>query len=119
MNILRLFENAADAMNCPAGHEIFRTGDEGHEMYVVLDGEVELQRDGRRLNVVGPGSLLGEMALIGNHRRSATAVALTECRLVPVNERRFTYLVQQTPFFALHVMKVLADRVLQKEGGVP
>jgi CRP-like cAMP-binding protein len=58
-----------------------------------------------------PGALLGEMALIDNSRRTASAVAKTPCRLAQIDQRRFHFLVQQTPNFATHVMKVLADRL--------
>jgi CRP/FNR family transcriptional regulator, cyclic AMP receptor protein len=115
MDILRLFESAENVETYEAGQAIFEAGDEAHHMYVVLSGEVELRKDGRTLNVIGAGSLLGEMALVGDRRRSASAVARTDLRLAPVNERRFTFLVQQTPFFALHVMRVLADRIRQRE----
>jgi len=53
----------------------------------------------------------GEMALIDSSARSATAVARTDCELIPVDDKRFMFLVQQTPFFAIHVMRVLADRL--------
>jgi CRP-like cAMP-binding protein len=55
------------------------------------------------------------MAIVGGHKRTATAVAKTSCRLAPVTERRFVLLVQETPYFALHVMKVLTERVVRKE----
>ena len=57
------------------------------------------------------GAILGEMALIDNSPRSASAIAKTACRLVPVTRRRFIFMVQQTPNFSLHVMKVMADRL--------
>jgi CRP-like cAMP-binding protein len=51
------------------------------------------------------------MALIDNSPRSATAVASTDVVLVPVSEKQFLFLVSQTPFFALMVMRVLARRL--------
>jgi CRP/FNR family cyclic AMP-dependent transcriptional regulator len=54
---------------------------------------------------------LGEMALIDSKARSATAVAISDCRLAPVNEKRFLFMVQETPFFALHVMRSLTDKI--------
>lgn len=53
------------------------------------------------------------MALIDASTRSATAVARSDRELIPVDEKPFTFLVQQTPFFAIHVMRVLADRLRQ------
>jgi len=60
---------------------------------------------------IGSGGILGEMALIDTQLRSATAVAQTDCKLVPINEKRFVFLVQQTPFFAIEVMRIMAERL--------
>jgi CRP-like cAMP-binding protein len=51
------------------------------------------------------------MALIDKEARSASARALTDCEIVPVDERRFLFMVQQTPFFALHLLKTIAGRL--------
>ena len=45
------------------------------------------------------------------HGRSATAVAKTDCKLAPINQNRFKFLVQQTPHFALHLMQGMAERL--------
>jgi CRP-like cAMP-binding protein len=115
MDILPLFKNADEVDTHPAGNTIFDAGERAQHMYVVLEGEVELSRGGRVINTVGPGSLLGELALVGRHLRSARATARTDCRLAVVSERRFLFLVQQTPLFALHVMQVIAERLIRRE----
>jgi len=78
---------------------------------VVLDGEVEIRAGDTLLDVAGLGTIVGEMALIDTSARSANAIAKCDCRLAPVDQRQFVYMVQQTPYFALHVMKVLAYRL--------
>ena len=93
------------------GEVIFRAFDMGSEMYVVLDGEVELTIGPNITETVGPGEPFGEMALIDQAPRTATAVAKTPCKLAVITEKRFAFLVQTTPYFALHVMKVMADRL--------
>jgi CRP-like cAMP-binding protein len=80
-------------------------------MYVILEGEVELRIGGRVVETLGPGEPFGEMALIDHAPRIATATAKSDCRLVAVPEKRFLFLVQQTPYFALHVMRVMAERL--------
>lgn len=65
----------------------------------------------RVVDTVGPGGILGEMALIDRNPRSATAVAKTDCQLARVDETRFKFLSQQTPYFALEVMRMLAQRL--------
>ena len=56
-------------------------------------------------------TIFGEMALIDNEPRSATAVAITDVELVPISEKQFLFLVTQTPYFALKVMRILAQRL--------
>ena len=107
----RLFEHASDAKTVAAGTTIFSAGDERDFMYAVLEGEVDIIVNGRVVETVGSGGIFGEMALIGKDQRTATAIARSDAKLVAVDERRFLFLVQQTPNFALHVMRVLSDRL--------
>lgn len=111
VDVVKLFKSAEDQVRYQAGQAIFHQGEPAHHMYVVLDGEVDILAGERLVETARAGSLLGEMALVGDHVRSATAVARTDCVLAAVTERRFTFLVQETPFFALHVMRVMADRI--------
>ncbi len=83
-------------------------------MYVIMEGEVEILDGSDVLETAGPGSIVGELALIDDEPRSATVVAKSDSRVVPVDRRRFQYMVQETPNFALAVMKVLADRLRKK-----
>jgi CRP-like cAMP-binding protein len=108
---LDLFRNTTDARPYFAGAAIFRAGDAGDNMYVVVEGEVRIVANGKELELLGPGGVFGEIALIDNGPRSADAVAATDCRVVPVDEAWFKFLVQQTPFFSLQIMRVMADRL--------
>jgi CRP-like cAMP-binding protein len=107
---LNLFRDK-EAMSFAAGQFVFKAGDQGETMYIITEGEVEILDGSAILETAGPGSIVGELALIDDEPRSATVVAKTACRLVAVDRRRFEYMVQETPFFALAVMKVLADRL--------
>ena len=111
MNLRNLFEHTKNVQEFQAGSTIFAEGAPGDVMYVVLDGEVEVRVGRAVVEVAGPGDIVGEMALIDAQTRSATTVAKSDCRLALVNEQRFLYMVQETPFFVLHVMRVLADRL--------
>jgi len=111
MNTLDLFEDDTECTEFKAGDTIFKEGEPGDSMYVVLEGAVDVMVGDEKFIVAGPGEILGEMALIDSSARSATAVARNDCKLVPINEKRFSALVQQTPFFAIHVMKILAERL--------
>jgi CRP/FNR family cyclic AMP-dependent transcriptional regulator len=93
------------------GQRIFSEGQHGDWMYVVVEGEVELLVNNVLVERLGPGGVLGEMSLIDAAPRSATAVARTHCKLWSINQKRFSYLVQQTPDFALQMMRVMAVRL--------
>ena len=94
-----------------SGVKIFQEGEPGTEMYVVLKGDVELSVGGKIIASVGKGGILGEMAIIDNNPRSATAYARTDCELIVINEERFLALVHERPGFAIEVMKVLVGRL--------
>jgi CRP/FNR family transcriptional regulator, cyclic AMP receptor protein len=94
-----------------AGETIFREGDKADCLYVVKDGQVDITLGNRLLKPLGAGEIFGEMALIDGSPRSANALARTDTTLIPVNEKQFVFLVGQLPYFALGVMRVLAERL--------
>ena len=103
--------NNIDALLFKAGSLIFREGDEARDLFVIKSGQVRIQIGNWTITELGPDSIFGEMALIDNEPRSATATAVTDVELVPVSEKQFLFLVSQTPYFALKVMRVLAKRL--------
>ena len=109
--MLEMFNLDPDARNYAAGTTIFKAGDIGEVMYVILEGQVELHFNGALLDTLGPGEPFGEMALIDGSNRIATAVAKTECRLAAIPEKRFLFMVQQTPYFSLQLMRVIVGRL--------
>jgi CRP/FNR family transcriptional regulator, cyclic AMP receptor protein len=111
MQLSHLFRNSEFFVPFKAGDVIFKEGDTGEEMYVVLEGSVDVYVHGRVVETIGTDNFLGEMALIDARPRSATAIARTDCKLAPINQNRFKFLVQQTPHFALHLMQGMAERL--------
>lgn len=112
MSFLHLFANDPGARAFAPGEVVFREGDAADgRLYVVLSGEVAIQTRGAVLETVGPGGMFGELALVDQSGRSASAVVRSAARLVPIDEKRFGFLVQQTPFFALEVMRAMAARL--------
>lgn len=108
---LDVFRNETDGEAFPAGHVVFSEGDPGSALFVVLEGEVELRINGAVVETLGPGEPFGEMALIDHAPRVATAVAKTPCKLLAIPEKRFLFMVQQTPYFSLQIMRVMAERL--------
>jgi CRP-like cAMP-binding protein len=103
--------NNIEARSFKAGSVIFREGDAANELFVVKSGQVRIQIGNRTVTELGQESIFGEMALIDSEPRSATATAITDVELVPISEKQFLFLVSQTPYFALKVMRVLAQRL--------
>ena len=103
--------NNIEARSFKAGNVIFREGDAANELFVIKSGQVRIQIGNRTVTELGQESIFGEMALIDSEPRSATATAITDVEVVPVSEKQFLFLVSQTPYFALKVMRVLAQRL--------
>ena len=99
------------ARDFKAGDVIFRQGDPAQELFIVQSGEVEIRLGNRVLETLPQYSIFGEMALIDSAPRSATAIAASDAKLVPVSEKQFLFLISNTPYFALNVMRVMARRL--------
>jgi len=111
MNLIEHFQGARKFVTVAAGDPIFREGDEGTLMYVLLAGTADVIVGDTLVEEASPGALLGEMAVVDMSPRSATVVANTDCRLLPIDARQFDLLVRETPEFARHVMRVIAGRL--------
>ena len=111
MNAADLFKHETETTDLAAGEVLFKEGDHGDCLFVLLEGAVEVRVGGATVEQSERGALLGEMALIDRSPRVATVVATEPSRLARVDERRFNFIIQQNPFFARHVMKVLVDRL--------
>jgi CRP-like cAMP-binding protein len=80
-------------------------------LIIIQSGEVEIRLGNRVLETLPQYSIFGEMALIDNAPRSATAIAASDAKLVPVSEKQFLFLISNTPYFALNVMRIMARRL--------
>jgi CRP/FNR family transcriptional regulator, cyclic AMP receptor protein len=107
-----LFKHASKTVSFNAGETIFSEGDSGDVMYVIVSGSVDILLHGRHTIRLDEGEIFGEMALIEpDHRRTATATAETDVVLANIDRVRFTFLVHESPFFALDVMRTLSERL--------
>jgi sigma-B regulation protein RsbU (phosphoserine phosphatase) len=106
-----LLKNIAEQRLYSVGQIIFREGQPGDVMYVVIDGEVSVTVEGRPIDYLKAGSVLGEMALVDDRPRSATATAATDCKLALIDHERFAALVRQFPDFAIQVMSTMSFRL--------
>jgi CRP-like cAMP-binding protein len=118
MATLQLFRNAPEVIAVAAGKHIFRIGEAAKVMYLIIEGEVDLMLGDTVVETAGEGVFIGEMALIDDELRSASARARSDCRVFPIDEARFQSLVKETPFFALQVMKTLARRLRKMDARI-
>lgn len=98
-----------------AGARLFREGDAGDVMYVLLAGEAEVSAGGLSVEVCKAGDILGEVALIDDSPRSATVTASTDCELAVIDKARFHSLAEERTGFVLDVMRSMARRLKQAD----
>ena len=108
-----LFRNDPEMVKVQAGHELFHEGDAGTVMYVLITGEATVKIGDFVLEDVGSGAILGEMAVVDGSPRSTTVTAKTDCTFTLIDKKRFRFLVDESPHFAIDVMKVMAQRLRQ------
>ena len=99
-----------DPVLFPAGKMIMQEGTGGAFMYVVLEGKVAITIKGGLVGRAGPGGVFGEMALVDQSTRAATAVAETDCTLLAINRNTFLQLVKTSPAFGASLLAGLAER---------
>ncbi len=106
-----MFRHDPEYIEIKAGELLFREGDRGDEMYILIEGEAEITISGVFFEKCVPGSFMGELAVIDGSPRYATVRALTDCKFVVVDSKRFHFLVDEAPHFAIDVMRVMAKRI--------
>ena len=106
-----ILRGALDAFRLSPREVLFREGEQGERMYVVLEGRLDILIGDNVVETLDEGGIVGEMALIDDAPRAASVIANTECRLVGIDRERFHLLVRSNPAFATHVMKILANRL--------
>jgi CRP-like cAMP-binding protein len=102
-----------DEVDVPAGKVLCHEGERGEEFFVIVDGSVRVERGGRELATLGPGQFLGEVALIDEGPRTATATTTTNGRLLVIGHREFHSLMDRYPSIETCVLRSLAKRVRQ------
>lgn len=108
---VQIFQSESESEVFSTGDLIFEAGQQGDVMYGVLEGQVEMSINGKVIETLQVGDIFGEGALVhSDHLRTSTARAKTACKLAVMNQRHFLFAVQETPEFALEVMRSYSDR---------
>lgn len=100
-----------DELQVESGRVLMSQGDAGQEAFVIEEGTAEVVRDGQLLATVGPGSYVGELALIDAGPRSATVTATTPMRVLVIGTREFSTLLDEVPGLARRVLVSTARRL--------
>jgi len=109
---VKIYQKEPELLTFSPGEVIFKQGETGNLMYGVVEGEVELFINGKVVETIKQGDVFGEGALVhDSHNRATTAVAKTNCKLAYLDRERFLFAVQETPFFALEVMRSYSERM--------
>ena len=103
--------SAGTSMTYPAGSIIFSKGDPGVCMYVVQSGVVEMTIDDRVVEVCSANEAIGFMSMIDSAPRSSTARVKEDCELSVIDQRKFRFMVDEVPNFAMYIMGVMARRI--------
>lgn len=111
MVLAAMFANEPNKVAVAAGDYLFREGDRPDFLYILLSGQGRILVGERQVEVFGPGQIVGEMALIASGPRTASIQALSNCEFARIDEKRFRFLVTETPGFALSVMRTMAERL--------
>lgn len=112
LNFLGLFSREHNVVTLKSGETLFKKkNDAAHYMYVVLSGALRIGVGDIIVEQVSTGGIICEMALVNHASRSATVIAITDCTLAEIDGKRFVFMVQQTPRFALNVALLLSQRM--------
>lgn len=107
-----IFQKQSAPRTFAAGEVIFEAGQPGDFMYGILEGEVELFVHGKVVETIKAGDIFGEGALVHPSKtRASTAVAKTDCKLAFLDQERFLFAIQETPMFALEVIRSFSERL--------
>ena len=120
---LEAIEKAAIEQSYKPGQEVVRQGDTGVGAFIIRSGKVEIiqERDGTQTKIatLGPGEVIGEMALLDEFPRSATARAIEPTTVIGIQRWHFLGILQSHPQLALALLPILSRRIRNAEGGLP
>ena len=112
---LDLISRLTDEVDVPDGYTLMRQGNIAQEFFLIVDGRVRIERDGQTLNTLGPGDFLGEIALLSEGRRTATAVTEGPAKLLVITHRGFHSLLDGSTEMRAAILQGVADRLRSHE----
>ena len=111
INMQMFARNAGVNLNFPAGGVIFQEGDSGDCMYVVQSGTIEIVINDRVVDVCGANEAMGFLSVIDGAPRTATARVKDAAEVSVIDQRKFRFMIDEVPNFALYIMDAMAGRI--------
>jgi CRP-like cAMP-binding protein len=112
---LALVAKASDRIRVPAGTEIVKEAELGHEFYLILSGSAAVKRGNRKIATLGPGQYFGEMALLDRGPRTATVVTEEDSELLVLGQREFMAVIDQVPPVSHKLLVHMAERLREAD----
>ena len=112
---LDLIMRLADEVDVADGYTLMRQGELAQEFFLIVNGRVRIDKDGQTVATLGAGDFLGEIALLSEGRRTATAVTEGPTKLLVITHRGFNSLLDSSPAIRAAILKGLADRLQSLE----
>ncbi len=108
---LQKIARATDEVAIESGRVLMQQGERGREAFVIIDGTASVEIGGTHITEIGPGNAVGELALLDGGPRTATVTALTDMRVLVIDQRAFTSLLDEVPGLARKILARLAGMV--------
>ncbi|MEY2430526.1 MAG: family transcriptional regulator, cyclic receptor protein [Acidimicrobiaceae bacterium] len=108
---LQRIARASDEVQIPEGRTLMKQGDVGRECFVLVEGKVKVERNGKRVASLGPGAYFGELSLLDKGPRTATVTAESPITVLVLGPREFSGVLDEVPTLAHKLLTALAQRI--------
>jgi len=111
---LVLIARASDEIDFKPGRALIKEGAAGKEFFVIIEGTVDVERGGKKIDALGPGDFFGEASLLTDKPRNATVKTTSDVQAVVLTKQRFRQVLSQNPLISFKVMQSVADRLPER-----
>ncbi|MFL6205479.1 MAG: cyclic nucleotide-binding domain-containing protein [Acidimicrobiales bacterium] len=108
---LQAVAKRSDEATIPAGRTLCEQGAVGREAYVIVSGTAEVRRNKKKVASIGPGTCVGELALLDHQTRTASVIASTDLTVLVIGVREFASLLDDVPSITHKLMKSMASKI--------
>ncbi len=112
---LQVIGRASDEVDVPAGKVLTEEGRQGHEFYLILDGQAAVRRNGKKVATLAPGQYFGELSLLDRGPRTATVTADSDMRVLVLGQREFLGVLDDVPGLAYKILRIMAHRLREAD----